>query len=82
MLDLIEGVAKLELLATEQADRFELLSTRMDLLAQDVTQLAVGARASGDQLRRVARLIVGLAGDHQRIEGLEERVEKLERKAG
>jgi hypothetical protein len=35
-----------------------------------------------EQLGRVARLIVGLAGDHQRIEGLEDRVEKLERKAG
>lgn len=32
--------------------------------------------------RRMARLIHELAGDHQRIEGLEVRVGKLERKAG
>ena len=58
------------------------MATQMAITATQVTALMHGARATDLQLGRVARLIVQLAGDHRRIEGLEERVEKLERKAG
>lgn len=58
------------------------LTTQVNAMAIQVNALALGARASQAQLGRVARLIVELASDHQRIEGLEVRVQKLERKAG
>jgi predicted RNase H-like nuclease (RuvC/YqgF family) len=82
MLDLIEAVARLEKLATEHADQFELLAGRVTGLAQDFNRTAAKARATEQQMGRVARLLVELADDHQRIEGLEERVGRLERKAG
>ena len=75
MLELMEAVARLEGIATEHSEHFEMLATQVTLLAR-------GARASREELGRVARLIVRLADDHQRIEGLEERMDKLERKAG
>ena len=79
MLDLMEAVPKLASLASAQADEFEaprwLCSRRTDRANSTV-------RLSEQQLKRVARLLVDLAGDHQRIEVLEERVEKPERKAG
>jgi hypothetical protein len=82
ILQLIESVAELEAIGAEQTERFEVLATQMNALTTQVNALTVGARANQAQLGRVARLIVELAGDHQRIEGLEVRVQKLERKAG
>ncbi len=96
MLDLMDAVAKLESLASAQADEFEALTGKVTVLADNVAVLANNVvaltqgfgrtsstvRSSEQQLKRVARLLVELAGDHQRIEVLEERVEKLERKAG
>ena len=96
MLDLMEAVAKLETLASAHADAFEALTGKVTVLADNVVALADNVvalaqgfsrtnstvRSSEQQLKRVARLLVELAGDHQRIEVLEERVEKLERKAG
>lgn len=82
ILELMESVAELEAIGAEQTERFEVLATQMNALTGQVNALTVGARANQAQLGRVARLIFELAGDHQRIQGLEVRVQKLERKAG
>ncbi|MDP1823647.1 MAG: hypothetical protein Q8L48_10405 [Archangium sp.] len=89
ILELMESVAALEATGAEQTERFDdlatqfgVMATQMSALATQVNALTLGARASQAQLARVARLIFELADDHQRIEGLEVRVGKLERKAG
>ena len=75
MLDLMEAVGRLKSIAGEHGDQLEGLSAH-------VVALTRSARASQQQLGRVARLLVELADDRTRIAGLEDRVEKLERKAG
>lgn len=74
-----------EVMATQMsamATQLSAMGAQMKALTTQVNALTLGARTHQAQLGRVARLIVELAGDHQRIEGLEVRVQKLERKAG
>lgn len=89
VLDMMDAVARLETIAEEHAAQFETfsahmetLTAHMETLTAQVGTLGRSARASQQQFGRVARLLVELANDHQRIVGLEGRVEKLERKAG
>ena len=82
VLDMMDAVARLETIAEEHAAQFETFSAHMETLTAQVSTLGRSARASQQQFGRVARLLLALANDHQRIVGLEDRVEKLERRAG